>query len=155
MMEVLSPTILSCYSLNYYILISFKVLTLASQKMKAFCDDVSCSLVEVDRHLRGVYCLHHQGALMMVAVWASETSLDYMRVHDTVSQKSVICFSFITFIDILYLLPFCLFFPHLHSVFSSYVFPVVVSLTLLSFAGSMVLFITFSGLAFSKHSIPW
>jgi hypothetical protein len=30
-------------------------------KMMAFWDIAPCSLVEVDQHFRGVYCLHHQG----------------------------------------------------------------------------------------------
>jgi hypothetical protein len=30
------------------------------KKMTAFWDVVPRSLVEVDRHFRGVYCLHHQ-----------------------------------------------------------------------------------------------
>jgi hypothetical protein len=34
------------------------------------------SLIEVDRHFRGVYCLHHEGTLTM-------------RLHGTISQKAV------------------------------------------------------------------
>jgi hypothetical protein len=30
-------------------------------KMTAFWDIAPCSLIEVDRHFRGAYCLHHQG----------------------------------------------------------------------------------------------
>jgi hypothetical protein len=37
-------------------------------KMTAFWDIAPCSLVEVDRHFRGAYCLHHQGDLMIEAV---------------------------------------------------------------------------------------
>jgi hypothetical protein len=64
-------------------------------KVTAFCENVSCSLVEVDRRFRGVYYLHHQGdstlsdrfryliffasglfvALMMEAGHTSETSI--------------------------------------------------------------------------------
>jgi hypothetical protein len=44
-------------------------------KMTAFCDMVSCSLVEVDRHVRGAYRLHHQGDEMMEAVRISESSV--------------------------------------------------------------------------------
>jgi hypothetical protein len=30
-------------------------------KMIALCDIAPCSLVEVDRRFRGMYCVHHQG----------------------------------------------------------------------------------------------
>jgi hypothetical protein len=43
-------------------------------KMTAFYDVEPCSLVEVDRHFRGYYCLI---ALMMEAVSTSETSVNF------------------------------------------------------------------------------
>jgi hypothetical protein len=43
--------------------------------MTAFWGIVPCSLIEVDQHFRGVYCLHNQGTLMMEAVHRSETSV--------------------------------------------------------------------------------
>jgi hypothetical protein len=39
----------------------FHVLTAASTKMAVFWAVAPCSLVEVHRHFRGAYCLHHQG----------------------------------------------------------------------------------------------
>jgi hypothetical protein len=41
--------------------VRFQVLTVAGIKMTVFCDVPSCSLVEVDRRVRGSFCLHHQG----------------------------------------------------------------------------------------------
>jgi hypothetical protein len=38
----------------------FQVLTAASMKMAVFWVVTLCSLVEVYRHFRGAYCLHHQ-----------------------------------------------------------------------------------------------
>jgi hypothetical protein len=46
---------------NIKIHVEFYVLTTASTKLTAFLDVAPYSLVEVDRHLRGEYCLHHQG----------------------------------------------------------------------------------------------
>jgi hypothetical protein len=40
--------------------VRFHVLTAPSMKMTAFWDTVPCSFMELDRRLRGVYCLHHQ-----------------------------------------------------------------------------------------------
>jgi hypothetical protein len=37
----------------------FQVLTVTSMKIRAFWDTGPCSIVEVDRRFRGVYCLHH------------------------------------------------------------------------------------------------
>jgi hypothetical protein len=42
-------------------LVRFQVLTAASTKMAVFWDVAPCSLVDVDRCLRGAYCLHLQG----------------------------------------------------------------------------------------------
>jgi hypothetical protein len=42
-------------------MVRFQVVTEASMKMTVFWDDVPCSLVEVYRHFRGAYRLHHQG----------------------------------------------------------------------------------------------
>jgi hypothetical protein len=30
-------------------------------KMTVFWDVAPCSMIDIDRHFRGVYCLHHQG----------------------------------------------------------------------------------------------
>jgi hypothetical protein len=38
----------------------FQVLTAASMKMAVFCDVVLCSLVKIDRHFIGAYCLHRR-----------------------------------------------------------------------------------------------
>jgi hypothetical protein len=42
-------------------------------KTTVFWDRAPCSLVEIDRRFRGVYCLHHQ-ALIIEACRISETS---------------------------------------------------------------------------------
>jgi hypothetical protein len=47
----------------------------ASMKITALLDVAPCSLVGVDQHFRGAYCLHQQGALMTEAVRTSETSV--------------------------------------------------------------------------------
>jgi hypothetical protein len=39
----------------------FKVLTVTGMKT-VFWDVAPCSLVEINRCFRGVYCLHHQGS---------------------------------------------------------------------------------------------
>jgi hypothetical protein len=41
-------------------LVRFEVLTAASMKMSAFWDVAPCRLLEVDRHFRGAYYLHHR-----------------------------------------------------------------------------------------------
>jgi hypothetical protein len=41
-----------------YISVRCQVLTVAFMKMTAFCDIAPCSLVEIDRRFRSVYCLH-------------------------------------------------------------------------------------------------
>jgi hypothetical protein len=41
--------------------VRFQVLTALSLNMTVFWDVAPCSLVEVDRHFRGAYGLHHQG----------------------------------------------------------------------------------------------
>jgi hypothetical protein len=43
--------------------------------MTVLWDVAPCSLVDIYRRFRGVYCLHHQGDLMMEAVITSETSI--------------------------------------------------------------------------------
>jgi hypothetical protein len=35
-------------------------------QMTAFWDIALCGLVEIDRHVRGAYCLHHQGSALKV-----------------------------------------------------------------------------------------
>jgi hypothetical protein len=41
--------------------VRFQVLMAAGMKVTAFWDIAPCSLIEVERRFRGVYCLHHQG----------------------------------------------------------------------------------------------
>jgi hypothetical protein len=41
--------------------VRLQVFTVASMKMTAFWDIGPYSLVEVDLHFRGAYCLHHEG----------------------------------------------------------------------------------------------
>jgi hypothetical protein len=38
----------------------FQVLMVMGMNMTVFWDMVPCSLIDVDRYFRGVYCLHHQ-----------------------------------------------------------------------------------------------
>jgi hypothetical protein len=45
-------------------------------KLRIFWDVLPCSQLNVDRHFRGVCCLHHQGALIMEAARTSETLVD-------------------------------------------------------------------------------
>jgi hypothetical protein len=44
-------------------------------KMTTFSDVTPCSLVELGRRFRGMYFLHHQGALIVESVRNSETSV--------------------------------------------------------------------------------
>jgi hypothetical protein len=41
--------------------------TMLIMKVTVFRDDAPCSLVEVYRSFRGVYCLHHQGDVKLIA----------------------------------------------------------------------------------------
>jgi hypothetical protein len=52
-------TIYWILKLNVFILVRFDVLTVAIMKLTVFWDIAQCSLVEVDRHFRGAYCLNH------------------------------------------------------------------------------------------------
>jgi hypothetical protein len=64
-------------------LIRFGFIIAASMKMRVFWYIDPCSLVEVDRHFRCAYYLHHQGdkhTLMMEAVNTSET---LVRFYET------------------------------------------------------------------------
>jgi hypothetical protein len=56
--------------------VRFKVLVAASMKVDVFWDVAPCSLVDIDWHFRGAYCLHHQG--------------DEEAMRGTTSQKTVI-----------------------------------------------------------------
>jgi hypothetical protein len=53
------PLYKNCYHMNKFCVVRFQVITVVSVKMTAFWDVALCSLVEVDQHFRGVYCLHH------------------------------------------------------------------------------------------------
>jgi hypothetical protein len=57
-------------------LVRFQVLTVASMKIRAFWDIAPFSLVGVDRHFRGVYCLRYR---------ATPT-----RLNSATSQKALI-----------------------------------------------------------------
>jgi hypothetical protein len=46
-------------ALHHSIVTCLEVLTAANVKMTAFWDKATCSLVEIARHFRGEYCLHH------------------------------------------------------------------------------------------------
>jgi hypothetical protein len=56
--------------LKYFVPVRFQVLMVASMKFRVFWDVASCSHDEVDRHLRGAYCLHHQ-VHFNVTTWRS------------------------------------------------------------------------------------
>jgi hypothetical protein len=45
------------------VFVRLQVLTAASMKMPIFWDTETCSLVEIYRSFRSVYCLHYQGAI--------------------------------------------------------------------------------------------
>jgi hypothetical protein len=47
------------YDMSYHIL--------HTVKMTAFLGTALCSLIEIDRHFTGAYCLHHQGDMIMEA----------------------------------------------------------------------------------------
>jgi hypothetical protein len=58
--------------------VRFQVLTVASMMVTVFWDIAAFSLVEIDWHFRGAYCLCHQGiALMIEAVSISEMSVSF------------------------------------------------------------------------------
>jgi hypothetical protein len=76
-----------------FFVVRFQVLTAASLKITAFCDIEPCSVVEVDRRFRGVYCLHQDHYLMMEEVCISETSIFLTILHCAIFQKTVILYS--------------------------------------------------------------
>jgi outer membrane phospholipase A len=45
-------------------------------KMSAFWDIALCSLIEVDQHFRGAYCLHHRG--YKTSVYFNDTTWCYI-----------------------------------------------------------------------------
>jgi hypothetical protein len=48
--------------------------------MIVFWDVEPCNLVEIDRRLRGAYCLNH--SLIMEAVSTSETSVNFYQISE-------------------------------------------------------------------------
>jgi hypothetical protein len=62
-------------------------LTAASMKIIIFWNVSTYSLVAINRRFRGAYCIQHQTVLMMEAVSASETSVDYYQTYAATSQK--------------------------------------------------------------------
>jgi hypothetical protein len=74
-------------------------------KITVFWDVAPCSLVDIDQHFRGTYCLHH--ALMMEAVSSSKISVSiyHITVHDvledsrllTCQLKNLKCYLFCVF----------------------------------------------------------
>jgi hypothetical protein len=58
--------------------VTFQVLTAASMKMTAFWDVAPRSLVEVDRRLRGAYCLHQGDETSETSVYFYETTRRYI-----------------------------------------------------------------------------
>jgi hypothetical protein len=59
-----------------------------SLRMTAFWDIALCSLIEVDWHFRGVYCLHHQGDQ-----WKQCAPLkcrSTLRLHGAMAYKAVV-----------------------------------------------------------------
>jgi hypothetical protein len=54
--------------------VRIQVLTVANMKLTAFWNIASSSLVGVDRHFRGAYCLHHV-CLKMETIRTCETSV--------------------------------------------------------------------------------
>jgi hypothetical protein len=58
-----------------YLLVRLQVLTEANMKMAVFWDVAPCSLVEIDWHFRGAYCLHNQGDAYSEGT--SETSVNF------------------------------------------------------------------------------
>jgi hypothetical protein len=77
-------------------------------KMTAFWDIAPCSLAEVDRCFRGVYCLHHQGyrphngglRISETSVYCSETTRRYalimeaLRTYDSLLQSDYMALYF-------------------------------------------------------------
>jgi hypothetical protein len=47
--------------MNYHEAVRLQLFMTAIVKVTAYWDMAPCSLVEVDRRFRGVYCLHYQG----------------------------------------------------------------------------------------------
>jgi hypothetical protein len=59
-------------NLNYMLHVWLEVLMAVTAKMAVFWVVASCRQVWVYQCFRGLYCLHHQGTLMMEAVQTSE-----------------------------------------------------------------------------------
>jgi hypothetical protein len=66
--------------------VRFQVLKAASINITVFCNIVPYLLVGIDRCFRDAYCLL---ALITEAIHTSETLVYSVRLHDTVSQKTV------------------------------------------------------------------
>jgi hypothetical protein len=58
-------------------------------KMRDFWDVALCSLVEIDRRLRDVYCLYHQGLGIRLDAPLKRLSTS-TRLHSSISQKAVV-----------------------------------------------------------------
>jgi hypothetical protein len=79
------------------IFVRFRVLTALSMKVIAFWDIAPRSLVEVDQHLRGAYCLYHQGdeilPLSLLWWWGQYPPLKHwsawLRLHDAICHKAI------------------------------------------------------------------
>jgi hypothetical protein len=57
------------------IIVRIQVLTVVNMNVTVFWNVASSSLVGVDRHFRGAYCLHHVVSLMMETIRTCETSV--------------------------------------------------------------------------------
>jgi hypothetical protein len=65
--------------------VRFQVLTAANMKMRAFWGIAPCSLVVVDRCIRGAYCLHQHRQFAHSKRRSTTT-----RLHGAISQKALI-----------------------------------------------------------------
>jgi hypothetical protein len=72
---------------NSSIHVRFQVLTAASMKRRVLWDVAPCSLVGVDRRLRGAYCLHRQGHELIHL--PDDGGSTPTRLHGAASEKTL------------------------------------------------------------------
>jgi hypothetical protein len=83
------------YHVEWVLHVRFQVLTMVSMKMIAFWDIAPRSLIVVDRHFRGAYCLHHQGD-----EWRQDAPLKHQKYYNETTRCNIsegyqpLCFTY-------------------------------------------------------------
>jgi hypothetical protein len=62
----------------------------ANIRIIAFWDMALCSLIEVDEHFNGSYCLQDENALLMKQYTPLKCQSSSLRLHGNIAKKSLI-----------------------------------------------------------------